>query len=139
MRASAIWNSQLDALVLASRHYGQHRREKLPANPANATAKVERYALGALRRSHRRVSHVITYRAKSDGSVMTNHEAWKLYEKYLSAWNTTSIEQRLKIANEVLSENIEYQTARHDLCTGRAQVIEDKATFHERFPEAILK
>lgn len=65
---------------------------------------------------------------------MTNHEAWKLYEKYLSAWNTTSIEQRLKIANEVLSENIEYQTARHDLCTGRAQVIEDMATFHERFP-----
>ncbi|WP_407176744.1 nuclear transport factor 2 family protein [Bradyrhizobium sp. STM 3562] len=52
----------------------------------------------------------------------------------LSAWNTTSIEQRLEIANEVLSENIEYQTARHDLCTGRAQVIEDMATFHERFP-----
>ena len=68
------------------------------------------------------------------GSVMTNHEAWKLYEKYLSAWNTTSIEQRLKIATETLSENIEYQTVRHDLCTGRSQVIEDMATFHEKFP-----
>ena len=65
---------------------------------------------------------------------MTNHEAWKLYEKYLGAWNTTSMEQRLKIANEVLNEDIEYQTARHDLCTGRSQVIEDMATFHERFP-----
>jgi hypothetical protein len=27
--------------------------------------------------------------AKRGGSVMTNREAWKLYEKYLSAWNTT--------------------------------------------------
>ena len=72
--------------------------------------------------------------AKREGSVMTNQEAWKLYEKYLSAWNTTSIEERLKIATEVLSENIEYQTARHDLSTGRSLVIEDMATFHERFP-----
>ncbi|MDQ0390508.1 nuclear transport factor 2 family protein [Labrys monachus] len=71
---------------------------------------------------------------KSEGSVMTNHESWKLYEKYLGAWNTTSIEERLKIATDVLSENIEYQTARYDLCTGRSQVIEDMATFHERFP-----
>jgi hypothetical protein len=71
---------------------------------------------------------------KRGGSVMTNHEAWKLYEKYLSAWNTTSIEQRLKISNEVLSENIEYQTVRHDLTLGRALVIEDMATFHARFP-----
>src|SRR3954468_16691286 len=68
------------------------------------------------------------------GGSMTNQEAWKLYEKYLGAWNTTSIEQRLKIANEVLDENIEYQTARHDLSIGRSLVIEDMATFHERFP-----
>ena len=65
---------------------------------------------------------------------MTNLEAWKLYQRYLGAWNTASIEERLKIAAEVLSENIEYQTARHDLCTGRSQVVEDMATFHERFP-----
>ncbi|MCJ9671406.1 MULTISPECIES: nuclear transport factor 2 family protein [Neorhizobium] len=72
--------------------------------------------------------------AKREGSAMTNQEAWKIYKKYLSAWNTTSIEERLKIANEVLSENIEYHTARHDLTTGRSLVIEDMATFHERFP-----
>ena len=72
--------------------------------------------------------------AKNGGSVMTNTEAWKLYAKYLSAWNTTSIQERLKIATEVLSENIEYQTARHDLSTGRSLVMEDMATFHERFP-----
>lgn len=65
---------------------------------------------------------------------MTNHEAWTVYEHYLSAWNTTDIDKRLKIAADVLSENIEYQTARHDLCIGRSQVIDDMATFHEKFP-----
>lgn len=65
---------------------------------------------------------------------MTNQQAWEIYEKYISAWNTTSIEKRLEIANDVLSENIEYQTVRHDLSTGRSLVIEDMATFHERFP-----
>ena len=65
---------------------------------------------------------------------MTNQEAWTLYETYLGAWNTTSIEERLKIAIDVLAETIEYQTVRHDRCTGRAQVIADMATFHERFP-----
>ena len=65
---------------------------------------------------------------------MTNHEAWKLYERYLGAWNSTSVEQRREIAAELLTENIEYQTVRHDLDTGRAQVIADMATFHERFP-----
>ena len=37
-------------------------------------------------------------------------------------------------ANDVLDENIAYQTVRHDLSIGRSLVIEDMATFHERFP-----
>ena len=65
---------------------------------------------------------------------MTNQEAWKLYEKYLGAWNTTSIEERMKIATEVLREDLEYQTARHDSSIGRSQAITDMATFHEKFP-----
>ena len=65
---------------------------------------------------------------------MSNHDAWRTYEKYIGAWNTTLIEERLRIADEILSENIEYQTARHDLSVGRAQVIEDMATFHKNFP-----
>jgi hypothetical protein len=67
-------------------------------------------------------------------SAMTNHDAWTLYEHYLDAWNSTSLERRLKIAADTLTEDIAYQTVRHDLCTGRAQVIEDMATFHEKFP-----
>jgi hypothetical protein len=72
--------------------------------------------------------------AKRELWVMNNQEAWKLYETYISAWNTTSIEERLKISTAILSEHIEYQTARHDLSTGRSLVMEDMATFHERFP-----
>lgn len=65
---------------------------------------------------------------------MTNHEAWNIYEKYLSAWHSNSLENRLKIASHILIENVEYQTVRHDLGTGRTRVIEDMATFHEKFP-----
>lgn len=71
---------------------------------------------------------------RKGGFEMTNKEAWSLYEKYLSAWNSNSIEQRSQIAAKILIENIEYQTVRHDLGTGRARVIEDMATFHEKFP-----
>ena len=72
--------------------------------------------------------------AKRGASAMTNREAWDIYQKYISAWNTNDIEQRLKIANDVLADTIEYQTARHDWSTGRALVIQDMAAFHEKFP-----
>lgn len=65
---------------------------------------------------------------------MSNRAAWNTYEKYISAWNANSVEQRVKIAAEILAENMAYQTVRHDWSTGRSRVIEDMATFHERFP-----
>lgn len=65
---------------------------------------------------------------------MTNGEARQIYGRYLDAWHSTDLEQRRAIACDVLVEKIEYHTVRHDWCTGRAQVIEDMATFHERFP-----
>ena len=68
------------------------------------------------------------------GHVMNNQEAWWLYERYLGAWNTTSTDERLSIAEAVLDEKLEYQTARHDLSIGRSKALEDMATFHERFP-----
>ena len=72
--------------------------------------------------------------AKKGASAMTNQEAWNIYRKYIGAWNANDIEQRLKIANDVLADTIEYQTARHDWSTGRTLVIQDMATFHEKFP-----
>ena len=65
---------------------------------------------------------------------MNNQEAWTIYKRYLSAWNTTDVAARLQIANDVLADNIEYQTARHDWSTGRSLVIDDMATFHEKLP-----
>jgi hypothetical protein len=72
--------------------------------------------------------------AVKKGLNMTHREAWNLYQRYLGAWNSNSIEQRVKIAAELLAENIEYQTVRHDLGSGRSRVVEDMATFHEKFP-----
>ena len=67
---------------------------------------------------------------------MNNQEAWTIYTRYLGAWNTTDVAARLQIANDVIADNIEYQTARHDWSIGRSLVIDDMATFHEKFPGA---
>ena len=66
--------------------------------------------------------------------VVDNHEARAVYETYLRAWNTTDADERSKIADEVLSDKIEYLTKKHDLSTGRALVLEDMASFHDAFP-----
>jgi hypothetical protein len=65
---------------------------------------------------------------------MDNGEAWKIYEKYIGAWNATSVEQRLKIASEILSDGVEYYTPRHDRSVGQSKIMEDIASFHENFP-----
>jgi hypothetical protein len=66
--------------------------------------------------------------------VVTKRQARDLYAKLHTARNSESLDERRRIAAEVLDENIEYQTVRHDTTTGRTLVIEDMATFHERFP-----
>jgi len=64
---------------------------------------------------------------------MTNKDAWTLYEKYLQGWNATSDDMRKKIIAEVTTDNIQYRTRNHDL-GGRAQIVADIATFHQKFP-----
>ncbi len=76
----------------------------------------------------------LTNTNKKASTVIDKKTAWKLYSRLHTAWNSESLEERVKIAEEVLDENIEYQTVRHDTTFGRALVIEDMATFHERFP-----
>ncbi len=65
---------------------------------------------------------------------MDNKEAWTLYQSYLNAWNSTSLEEREEIAGRVLADDIAYLTVRHDRSVGRSLVLQDMATFHERFP-----
>ena len=64
---------------------------------------------------------------------MDNKEAWTLYQSYLNAWNSTSLDERKNIADRVLADDIAYLTARHDRSVGRSLVLQDMATFHERF------
>jgi len=65
---------------------------------------------------------------------MNNQEAWAIYKRYLDAWNTADVAARVRIADEVLADDLRYQTARHDWSTGRSLVIEDMASFHQKFP-----
>lgn len=65
---------------------------------------------------------------------MDNKEAWTLYQSYLNAWNSTSLDERKEIAGRVLADDIAYLTVRHDRSLGRSLVLQDMATFHERFP-----
>jgi len=65
---------------------------------------------------------------------MTNQDAWNIYKKYLSAWNSNSAAQRAKIAKQLLADSIQYQTVRHPLSTGPKLVIEDMVTFNDKFP-----
>jgi SnoaL-like domain len=64
---------------------------------------------------------------------ITNQEAWTLYKKYLQGWNSTSDDIRKKVAAETTTDNIQYRTRRHEL-GGRTQIVEDMASFQEKFP-----
>lgn len=66
--------------------------------------------------------------------MMTNKEAWTLYETYLEGWKAISEEQRAKITAEILDENVQYSTPKHE-SGGRETAIEDMAAFQKRFPQ----
>jgi hypothetical protein len=66
-------------------------------------------------------------------TAMTNGDAWKIYQRYVDGWNTNSDEQRRKIAVEVIAENVQYSTPRHET-GGRDTIVEDMAVFHKKFP-----
>lgn len=65
--------------------------------------------------------------------TLTNGDAWKIYDRYLEGWKATSDDQRRKIAVEIIAEHAQYSTPRHT-SGGRQTMIEDMATFQNRFP-----
>jgi hypothetical protein len=75
-----------------------------------------------------------TIHGKAESANMTNAQAWTMYAKYVEGWNDITDEQRAKIAAEILAENVQYMTPRHDW-TGRATIIEDMASFQKKFPK----
>lgn len=70
---------------------------------------------------------------KMEKTGMTNGDAWKIYQRYVDGWKATSDEQRKKIAAEVIADNVQYSTPRHE-SGGRETVIEDMAAFQKKFP-----
>jgi len=76
---------------------------------------------------------VSAQRATEKTIVLTNQSAWQIYEKYLSGWNNASEPERVKIANNVVAEDVAYSTPRHTT-GGRVTIIEDMATFQKKYP-----
>lgn len=63
----------------------------------------------------------------------SNQKAWDIYEKYLEGWKPISKEAREKIASEIMVENVDYTTPRHE--TGdRNTAIKDMEAFQKRVP-----
>lgn len=65
--------------------------------------------------------------------MITNQEAWKIYARYLEGWKPISDEQRIRISAEVVAEDVQYSTPRHEW-GNRQTVMEDMAAFQARFP-----
>ena len=65
--------------------------------------------------------------------MITNQDAYKLYQKYVEGWKAISDEERARIAAEVLDENAEYATPQHET-GGRDTMIQDMAAFQKQFP-----
>ena len=64
---------------------------------------------------------------------MTNPEAWKVYAKYVEGWKPISKEERIRITAEVVAEDVEYCTSRHE-SGNRETAMDDMAAFQEKFP-----
>jgi hypothetical protein len=75
---------------------------------------------------------------KAERASLTNAQAWKIYERYLEGWKDVSDEQRAKIAAEVIAENVQYVTPRHEW-SGRATMVEDMASFQKRLPKGHIE
>jgi hypothetical protein len=71
--------------------------------------------------------------AEESAKLLTNQEAWRIYETYLSGWNSASEQQRVSIATEVVAADAWYSTPRH-ASGGRTTIIEDMATFQKKYP-----
>lgn len=75
----------------------------------------------------------VAAKQKEKAIMLTNQDAWKVYQKYVEGWKAISDEQRAKIAAEVIAEDAQYSTPRHE-SGGHATVIEDMADFQVRVP-----
>ncbi len=65
--------------------------------------------------------------------VITNQEAWAIYEKYIQAWKPISDEQRIAIATDIIAEDAQYSSPILE-AGGRNSMIEGMSAFQKQFP-----
>lgn len=70
---------------------------------------------------------------KETSIVITNKEAWTIYQKYVSGWQAISDEERRNISSEIIAANAKYSTPQHK-AGGRDNMMADMAAFQQRFP-----
>jgi hypothetical protein len=65
--------------------------------------------------------------------MITNQDAWKIYEKYVDGWKAVPDELRARIVSDVIAENATYSTPQH-ATGGRESMTADMAAFQVQFP-----
>lgn len=65
--------------------------------------------------------------------VMTNQEAWAIYEHYIQAWKPISEERRRSLATEIIAEDAQYSSPLLE-AGGRESIIQRMSKFQEQFP-----
>jgi hypothetical protein len=65
--------------------------------------------------------------------VITNQEAWAIYERYLQAWKPISDEQRIALATDIIAEDAQYSSPILE-AGGRNSMIERMSAFQKQFP-----
>ncbi len=65
--------------------------------------------------------------------MITNQEAWAIYEKYLQAWKQISDEQRIALAIDILAEDAQYASPTLQ-AGGRNSMIDSMSAFEKQFP-----
>jgi len=91
------------------------------------------FGLFAITTGCRENNQQTVHRDKGKANVITNQEAWKIYENYVDCWKAISDGRRMTLATDVIADNVQYSTPRHE-SGGRETIIEDMAAFQERVP-----
>lgn len=65
--------------------------------------------------------------------MLTNRDAWTIYQKYVSGWRAISDPERAAIAAEVIAADAHYATPRL-ASGGRQAIIDAMAAFQDKFP-----
>lgn len=70
--------------------------------------------------------------------MITNQEAWAIYEKYLQPWKPISNEQRIALAIDIIADDARYSSPILE-AGGRDSMIERMSAFQKQFPDGHIE